>query len=580
MNNLSIGCHFLNASQAHNGETGIVGMKGLSTILLLFFALLSCSQEEEDINRSPVLSGMTKELLSSNPFEYEFQVDVFDPDSDPLTYFWDFGDGTVFDGTGTERHLFASDKKYLVKVTVSDGINPGESAFTNVSTLYVNVSIDPSIVHQEIDGFGGFGAEKVWWASEPFFTEAHVDRLINDLGVTILRDNIPVNFEPVNDNDDPNDLDLSKFNISYDTEGIDSHLGQHLPWLKAMGDAGLDKLVASIWSPPIWMKHINHRGNGINDGSDPNAYSAPPYTNDPDGNTNQLKVEHYDEFAEYCVAYVKTIKAETGIDLYALSIQNEPIFSQFYASCVYNATAYRDVLKVVGKRFEDEGIQTKLFGQEDVRVFDRIQNFINVVNADPVARDYLDIFAIHNYGSDGISPSDEGPTNWQNSRAIADANEQKLWMSETSGFDGNWEGAMALAKSIYNALKFGKINAWIYWQMSDGSDGALIRNGTPTQKFYASKHYYRYIRPGAVQVESATDDEDVLVLAFKHDMQNTATLILINNASVEKVVKLNDSDQDYVVYQSHSKANFDDSRQLKDGTVTLRANSITTLYSE
>lgn len=36
-----------------------------------------------------------------------------------------------------------------------------------------------------------------------------------------------------------------------------------------------------------------------------------------------------DEFAKMCVAYIKIIKQQTGIDIYALSIQNEPGFASF-----------------------------------------------------------------------------------------------------------------------------------------------------------------------------------------------------------------------------------------------------------
>ena len=70
-----------------------------------------------------------------------------------------------------------------------------------------------------------------------------------------------------------------------------------------------------------------------------------------------------------CVAYIKIIKQQTGIDIYALSIQNEPRFSQFYSSCVYDGDAMRDLLKVVGKRFKDDGIATKLFLPETWAIY-------------------------------------------------------------------------------------------------------------------------------------------------------------------------------------------------------------------
>jgi len=555
-------------------------------LLMMSIGLLvvACSSDgdsttvPDQTNSSPVVSNIEVQLVTVTPFQYEFSVSATDRDQDMLTYEWNFGDGTTRVGGNTETHDFEEGQNFTVMVTVSDGTNPGVEKFASVSTKVATIAIDAATTYQTIEGFGGFGAEDTWWRSEPFFSQEHIDRMINDLGVTILRDNIPWSFEPENDNDDPMVTDLSNFNITQDVDGADSHLGQHLPYLKAMADAGLEKLIASVWSPPLWMKHIDHRGNGIDDPNADGAFSAPPYTDNPDENTNQLRLDMFEEFAEYLVAYVKTVKAETGIDVYALSIQNEPFFSQFYASCVYNATAYRDVLKVVGKRFEDEGLDTKFFGQEDVATFSRIEPFITTINADAEARGYLDIFAIHNYRDDGINAADEGPQNWARSKEIADANDQQLWMTETSGYSDDWNGALTMGKSIYNALKFGKINAWVYWQMSESSNGngVLVNSGRLTKKYHVSKHYYKYIRPGAVQVASESDDNDVLVLAFRHEGNATETLVLINNGSEPKAVRLEDDTNTYNAFLTAADQDFEQKPNV-EGTFLLPASSIMTL---
>lgn len=563
-------------------------MKRLNTgfFLTMFLIAMSCSSDSSEgkmdismSNSAPNVSNLQADLLTISPFSYEFSVEASDPDQDPLSYEWDFGDGNTLSGSSKELHEFQENKEFTVNVTVSDGKNPDILKTVHVSTKIAMVTVNASVAHQSIEGFGGFGAEDNWWMGEPFYTQEFVDKLINDLGITILRDNIPQNFEPENDNDDPYVTDLTKFNITEDSPGSDSHLGQHLPYLRAMADAGLDKLIATVWTPPLWMKYNNHRGNGIEDPNDPNAYSAPDYTDNPDENTNQLRIDMYEEFAEYLVAYVNTVKAETGIDVYAISIQNEPVFSQFYASCVYNGAAYRDVLKVVGKRFEDEGLGTKLFGQEDVAIFDRIESFIDVISSDAEANGYLDIFAIHNYSNDGINPSDKGPQNWAESRTIADAYGFQLWMTETSGYDKDWNGAMRLGKSIYNALKYGNINAWVYWQMSQtgSGNGVLIDSGQLTKKYHVSKQFYKYIRPGAVQIECSVDDEGILSLAFQHVGNSSETIILINIESQNKVVKLeNVSVDDYEIYQTTETQDFQKISAV--GGIVLAPISIMTLY--
>ena len=415
--------------------------------------------------------------------------------------------------------------------------NPDDSEEALKSDHNVVLRLDASVQYQSIQGFGGFGAEKVWWAEPPFFSQEYIDLLLHDLGVSILRDSIPIGFEVENDNDDPRALDLSKFNLYTNTYGDDSHLNQHLEYLVAMHESGLEKLIVSIWSPPIWMKHNDHRGNGSD--NQERRTEAPPYSTVPTSSSNQLKEALYEEFAEYCVAYIRTLKQRTGIDLYAISLQNEPRFSQFYASAVYSPEALRDIIKVVGKRFNAEGIPTKIFAPEDVQDINAVTAYISAIFNDPEAKQHTDIVAIHNYKGDGIRPADEVPSHWRQTADLAKKNNKEIWMTETSGFDKeSFDGALALAISMYNALHYGDVSAWVYWQMSSSFfvEGNL---NTPNGLYYASKHFYRHIRPGAQRIKIVSDDERLLALAFQQDTQNTEVIILINTSDQPLNVSFN-----------------------------------------
>ena len=87
------------------------------------------------------------------------------------------------------------------------------------------ITVDPSVEHQTIQGFGAFGGIKAYWQEPPFYTDAFIDYFLDDLGATIVRTNIFWDLEPTNDNSSSSDLDLSKFNYK-----AGSNLAKQLPY--------------------------------------------------------------------------------------------------------------------------------------------------------------------------------------------------------------------------------------------------------------------------------------------------------------------------------------------------------------
>ena len=180
------------------------------------------------------------------------------------------------------------------------------SSSTIIDTAVTNIAIDASVKYQTMEGFGGFGAQDVYWSRGPFTSSTFVNNLINDLGLTILRDNVPTDFEDVNDDNDANTTNLDNFHYGSFTD--------HIQYLKDMKAAGLQKLIISCWSAPAWMK-TNNNVNG-------DKADAPAYNPNPTSANNQLRTDMYEEFAERCVAYIKIVQQETGMDVYAISLQN------------------------------------------------------------------------------------------------------------------------------------------------------------------------------------------------------------------------------------------------------------------
>lgn len=500
-------------------------------ITLCFMLTLGCSKKAATVPPAvnhPPLATLVTTIGSINPFSVSFKVSASDQESDPLNYQWDFGEGTTKSGTANESFTYPLNKVFTIKVAVTDGKSAPVNLTTDVNTSVTDIIVDNKKQFQTIEGFGGFGAKDVYWSNGPLTSAGFVNSLINDLGITILRDNIPTDFENVNDDIDPSTTNLAKF--SYNS------LSNRLQYLKDMKAAGLKKLIVSIWSAPPWMKTNNRIDNGT-----PNN-AAPEYNTNPTVANNQLRTDMYDEFAERCVAYIKIIKQETGLDIYALSLQNEPRFSQFYESCVFNGEALAALIKVVGKRFRKDGLATKIFMPEDVGWFDGINALIQPVLKDAEAMGYVDMIATHGYAFDGVTAGSADTQTWKAMYNWGAANGKQLWMTETSGFANTMKGALDLSKAMYMALTYGNVSAWVFWTMSTGTldqYSLMSAAGNKSRRYYTSKNFYSYVRPGAVRVNAAaTDQSNIYPVAFKHTGENSQSIVIINDNPGSRVVKL------------------------------------------
>jgi O-glycosyl hydrolase len=356
----------------------------------------------------------------------------------------------------------------------------------------------------------------------------------------------------------------------------------HLEHLRKMKAAGLQKLIVSIWSPSTWMKHNNHVGNGTQ-----STNSAPAYTYSPNANTNQLRADMYTEFAERCVAYIKIIKQETGIDIYALSIQNEPRFSQFYASCVYDGNTLRDVIKIVGKRLDDEGLSTKLFLPEDVGWLQGVESMTKPTLDDPIARSYADIIAVHGYDLDGVTAASTSAQTWQTMYSWGSPYNKPLWMTETSGYENSHAGAIKLAKAMYTAIKYGNVSAWVHWSLSTTTLDAyslMSSSGEKSKRYHVSKNFYKYIRPGAIRADAvAPDGSHVYPLAFYHTVENSTTLVFVNDSSSSRPVKIAGGNlpASLTMYITTATDNVKDVGRVNPGEIILLpANSVVTLHNK
>jgi len=245
------------------------------------------------------------------------------------------------------------------------------------------------------------------------------------------------------------------------------------------------------------------------------------------------------------------------------------------------------MIKVVGARLEAEGYgNVQLFWAEALPAQGAIKAYIDLVKADPVAKSYADIVAIHNYDADGASVGGAGCDYWSNIYNWAQAGEPKYktWMTETSGHADTWEGAMTLAGNIFNALNCGNASGWAFWSfsVSEGSpEYGLVVGNRPTSRYYVSKQYYNFIRPGAVRVDVSSSG--IPAIAFKDDKAKTVSVILLNNTAEVQTIEIKGKGlpSQWDAYTTSRSRNCEKGKSVgQNGLIILPPSSLTTLVGD
>ena len=99
----------------------------------------------DGFNQPPTVTLTATPIVGETPLEVAFTATASDPDNDPLTYRWVFGDGTTGGNNATINHLYTGAGIYTATVSVSD----------TVATVSVPVAITvnpnlPDLIPDEI----------------------------------------------------------------------------------------------------------------------------------------------------------------------------------------------------------------------------------------------------------------------------------------------------------------------------------------------------------------------------------------------------------------------------------------------
>jgi glucuronoarabinoxylan endo-1,4-beta-xylanase len=242
---------------------------------------------------------------------------------------------------------------------------------------------------------------------------------------------------------------------------------------------------ARVWSTP-WSPPVNFKD-----------------TNSVNGGSFVSSSANYQGYAAQLANYVTTMKNTYGVNLYAMSIQNEPDVSQTYESCLWTSQQIHDFLPYLEMAMTNNNVNaTKIIIPEDeLWQWNLAANTMN----DTVTSNLVDILAAHNYGGT-VGPVTQYGTPC--SKAV--------W--ETEHYFGSGDditNGLAVAQEIHSFMTVAQANAYHYWWLTGSGNGSIADNtASPAKRLFVMGNYSRFVRPNFYRV-GATNSSFALVSAYK-----------------------------------------------------------------
>ncbi len=398
------------------------------------------------------------------------------------------------------------------------------------------VTIDSEERHQTIEGWGTC---LVAWREpmrELYRTPEFQDIYVRQLGFNVVRINLwgPTLTDPV---EDWRDIRWQDFDFG-------AHGGRPQIFID-FGQAARQlnpemKFIGSVWSPPAWMK-VNQSITDEASGAI-GAFSYQRRGNDQVID-NRVKPEFFTHFVKWMVEMVKAHDA-MGVPLYAISPTNEPQFTQTFESCVWTAEDLATIIGMLGEMLEQEGYgHVKIFAPETMTGHfyeGGTPDYVRIIMEHEAAAEHLDVIATHGY-SDGVEAEIDANVSLRLWEIIKDYG-LPFWVTEggTRGHDWPEPVTRGVANMYHNALVASNATMVVPWQVTGGSPSThnLMVMSEFTPKTYATMHYSRFIRPGAVRIGAEPGYGDVLTSAFLHEEDGRLTVVIVNPSERPQEVEL------------------------------------------
>jgi glucosylceramidase len=411
--------------------------------------------------------------------------------------------------------LTTGDQTKLLQPQASISFAPNSGSGTTVV-------VDEATTYQSMDGFGASMTGSSAYLLNQKMSASQRNALLDDLfgsggiHLSFLRHSMGASdFSAQGDftyNDRPQgqtDVNLTNFSIGND-------LADLVPMLQAARARNSSlKIMGTPWSAPAWMKQ---------------TYTL---------HAGWLNTAYYQTYANYFVKYVQAYAAQ-GLPIYAVTLQNEPLYAAPYMAMRMDAGNQVSFLKNnIGPAFQAAGLSTKLI------VYDHNWDqptYPNTIFADATAGSYAAGSAFHGYAG-----SVSGQTTTHNAYPGKD-----IWFTEVSGTTGSsfagdlkWHASNLIIGATRNWAK-----SVLEWNLAldqnngptnggcttcrgvvtiNNTTGAVTRN----VEYYVLGHASKFVDAGALRISSTTFAGSIETVAFRNPDGSRVLIALNNNAAAQ-----------------------------------------------
>jgi glucuronoarabinoxylan endo-1,4-beta-xylanase len=401
--------------------------------------------------------------------------------------------------------LTGTSKMYVDNVQLTGGTPVVNPPISGAST------VDWNNVHQRIDGFGASSAWNSTWniaeADLLFSTNNNISYqsgTYNGVGLSLLRNHI----------------------VYGNTTSAGETLATIETNIMQLAQARGARVWSTPWTPAAGFKSPNDiydtntaTGGGINGGS---------YLGSGNNITNL-------NYASQLANYVASMKTTYGVNLYALSVQNEPDANvTTYEACQWNGAMIHDFVTNLYGALATKGVgSTKIIIPESEDWSGDTALYTPTL-ADPNAAAKVDIIANHNY----VATNSVGD---QTTPAALNTSGKALWETEVallSGSDSSIANGVYYAQRIYLFMTQAQANAYHYWWLvasGSGNEGLLDTSAAPTKRLFTFGQYSRFVRPNFYRINTTSSQPSALISAYKDSVSTTFAIVAVNTNTATDV---------------------------------------------